>query len=250
MAEAWYKEWFDTELYEQLYANRDEKEAKRLSTLLEDLIPHAEYPNILDLGCGRGRHSIALADKGYQVTGIDLSPRAIEVAREKAEAQQLDQLHFEVRDMRDPLDQQFDAIVNLFTTFGYFESDEENAAVFDSMAQMLKPQGRFIMDYLNAPVVKKNLKSHEHGTMNDVEYHIRRYIEDGAVYKHIEFTDPTSDQEKYTYTERVKLYSLEWFREQLQQRDLKLTATYGDYDGSSYTKADSPRLLMVFDRQG
>lgn len=249
MAEAWYEEWFDTQLYEELYANRDEEEAKRLSLLLEDLIPMSRYPHILDLGCGRGRHSIALAKKGYKVTGIDLSPRAIEIAQIRAAEESLDDVHFEVRDMRVPLHQQFDAIVNLFTTFGYFETDEENASVFDSMVQMLKPGGRFIMDYLNAPVVKKNLKSHEHGSMNEVEYQITRYIEDDMVFKKIEFVDTAQNGAKHTFTERVKLYSLHWFRTQLEKRNLHLTGTYGSYSGDPYIAESSPRLLMVFDSE-
>src|SRR6056297_542997 len=110
---SWFEEWFDSPLYEKLYSNRDEKDAASLADLIEEVIPVSAYRNVLDLGCGRGRHSITLAQRGYQVTGIDLSNKAIEKAKRIAGQKNLNNVKFFVRDMRDPLPKQFDAIVNL-----------------------------------------------------------------------------------------------------------------------------------------
>ncbi|HKL03925.1 MAG TPA: methyltransferase domain-containing protein, partial [Cryomorphaceae bacterium] len=134
---SWFEEWFDSPLYEKLYSNRDEKDAASLAELIEEVIPVSDYRNILDLGCGRGRHSITLAQRGYQVTGIDLSKKAIQKAKRIARQKNLDNVEFFVRDMRAPLPKQFDAIVNLFTTFGYFLEDEENRRVLVNTQKML-----------------------------------------------------------------------------------------------------------------
>jgi len=240
----WFEEWFDSPLYEEIYADRDQDEADRLGRLLEQLIPLSDFPEILDLGCGRGRHSLTLADKGYRVTGIDLSDEAIVKARQRAERRGLDEVDFEVRDMRKPLNRKFDAIVNLFTTFGYFEYNVDNAAVFDSVVAMLKPGGRLVMDYLNARKVRHEYKPSDEGELEGIQYRIRRYIESDCINKEITFTGEQVDGEE-TYTERVKLYELDWFKQEMEPRGLQVKETYGDYDGHPFAADESPRLLMV-----
>jgi SAM-dependent methyltransferase len=240
----WFEEWFDSPLYEKLYANRDEKEAAQLVRLLEDTIQLERYPKILDLGCGRGRHAINLNKKGYDVTGIDLSKQAIATAREKAQALELENIRFEVRDMRNPLPETFDAIVNLFTTFGYFESDEENASVLQSVKKMLKPGGIFVFDYLNAERVKNNYRPSDEGEFHDIHYKIRRYLSDNSIVKEIEFSgDQVGGKKKYS--ERVKLYNLAWFKRELTKRSFEIQHVYGDYEGQDFDPENSPRLLII-----
>lgn len=241
---SWFEEWFDSPLYEKLYANRDKKEAARLVKLLEAELPLSSTSKILDLGCGRGRHSINLYNKGYNVTGIDLSEQAIKKAREKARKQGLEDLTFKVRDMRDPLPETFDAIVNLFTTFGYFESDEENAGVFDSVEKMLKPGGIFVQDFLNAEKVRKSFSPSDEGSFYGIEYKIKRYIKDNAIYKEITFWGDGVGGEK-TYSERVKLYDLSWFKQEMKKRELVIDHVFGDYDGGEFDSKTSPRLLII-----
>lgn len=240
----WFEEWFESPLYEKLYADRDEKEAARLITLLEELLPLKESASILDLGCGRGRHAIQLCQKGYEVTGIDLSKRAIKKARAKARSLHLDSVRFEVRDMRDPLPQTFDAVFNLFTTFGYFETDAENASIFDGVTQMLKPNGRYVFDFLNAIKVRKAVQPSDEGRFQGIDYKIRRYIKDNAVHKKIVFTGEGIEGSK-EYTERVKLYELPWLREQMSKRGLVIDHVMGDYQGHEFDPENSDRLLII-----
>lgn len=240
---SWFEDWFNSPLYEKLYADRDENEASLLADLIEKEIPKDRYKNILDLGCGRGRHSITLAQRGYTVTGTDLSEKAIEKAGRIADELNLTNVEFHIRDMRNSLPDTFDAIVNLFTTFGYFLKDEENSRVLQSAFEMLKPKGIFILDYLNATYVKKNLVPSESGTYGDYHYRITRHIEDRMVFKTIGFSGPTLEK-PVTYQERVKLYTLEWFREQFTQNGFKLIKTYGNYHGEPF-QPDSKRLLMI-----
>lgn len=240
----WFEEWFDSPLYEKLYANRDEQEAAKLVDLLERILPLDECSKILDLGCGRGRHSISLNREGYDVTGIDLSEKAIETAREKAKNQNLSNIRFMVRDMRDPLPETFDAIVNLFTTFGYFYSDKENASVFDSVQNMLKPGSTFVLDYLNAARVRNSFIPADEGEFQDLEYRVKRYIKGNSIYKEIIFSGDRLNGHK-EYAERVKLYELPWFKKEMSKRNLVISDIYGDYDGNDFDPETSSRLLII-----
>jgi SAM-dependent methyltransferase len=240
----WFEAWFDSPLYEKLYANRDQEEARQLITFLEKAILLDLNSKILDLGCGRGRHAISLARKGYHVTGVDLSERAIETAQEKAVNEGLSRVHFQVGDMREPLPQKFDVILNLFTTFGYFVDDDENARVLDSVVQMLKTDGIFVLDYLNAAQVIDTLIPEESGQFQDIDYTIKRYLKEGSIHKDITFKKEATESEK-TYSEKVKLYDAEWFRQQMNERKLKIDHIYGDYEGGEYEEENSPRLLII-----
>ncbi len=240
---SWFEDWFDSPLYEKLYSNRDDIEAASLADLIEEVVPVSEYRNILDLGCGRGRHSITLAQRGYQVTGIDLSRKAIKKAKRIAGQHNLENVEFFVRDMRDPLPKQFDAIVNLFTTFGYFLEDEENRKVLRNTKKMLAKGGVLFIDYLNPQYVEKNLVPSESGMYESLTYNVTRKIKDGMVFKTIQFSDDSLDK-PVKYRERVKLYGLEWFRDVLGKSGFKIVETYGDYDGAPF-HSESPRMIIV-----
>lgn len=240
----WFEEWFDSPLYEKLYYNRDEEEARQLIELLEQTLSFNNCSSILDLGCGRGRHSITLAQRGYQVKGIDLSAEAIKTADAKANELELDNVEFEVRDMRNPLPETFDAIVNLFTTFGYFKEDEENALVLDSVVKMLENEGLFVLDYLNAEKVKQSYVSEEEGEFQGINYQIKRYIKNGAIHKDIVFAGEGLSSPR-SYWERVKLYGLDWFEQEMSKRGLEIIAVNGDYQGNDFNPDLSPRLLIT-----
>ena len=240
----WFEKWFDSPLYEKLYANRDEAEAEQLVELLVHQLELDECSKILDLGCGRGRHSINLNKRGYHVKGIDLSEQAIETARAKARDTGLQNVSFEVRDMRNPLPEKFDAIVNLFTTFGYFQEDHENASVFDSVKRMLKPGGTFVLDYLNAVKVRKSYQSRDEGKFHGIDYQIERYIKEDAIFKDIAFRGAPVNGTRQ-YSERVKLYQLDWFKKEMGKRNLEIEHVFGDYEGNAFDEETSPRLLII-----
>ena len=240
----WFEEWFDSPLYEKLYANRDEQEAQQLIAFLEQTLNLNDCSSILDLGCGRGRHAINLGKKGYQVKGIDLSQEAITTAREKTAELGLENVSFEVRDMRNSLPETFDAIVNLFTTFGYFKKDDENALVLDSVVNMLNKEGVFVLDYLNAQKVKQNFVAEEEGEFHGIRYQIKRYVQDGAIHKDIVFAGEGLSSPK-SYWERVKLYDLDWFENEMSARNLEIVKVNGDYRGGDYDPETSPRLLII-----
>lgn len=245
---SWFEDWFDSPLYEFLYAYRDEEEANQLADLIENHISPEKYPSVVDVGCGRGRHSRSLAERGYSVTGFDLSPQAIQKARELADERNLTNISFIINDMRTPLPETFDAAVNLFTTFGYFIDEQENVKVLKSVRAMLKPDGLFLIDFMNAKKVEQQLKPEEHGVHKGIEYGIRRYIQDGCVYKEIKFRGEVIDGTR-TYTERVRLFDKEWFIEKLNQTVFSPLNIWGDYSGKPFDEDNSPRLIILSRRQ-
>jgi len=115
--------------------------------LVERFMPVAQFPRILDVCCGSGRHSLELADRGHSIVGIDSNPAAVAQARAAAQGRAV---RFEVADMRAlaGVAGDFDGVVNLWHSFGYF-SDEENAEVVRQIRAKLRLGGRFILDIYN-----------------------------------------------------------------------------------------------------
>lgn len=153
----WYEKSFGED-YLVVYKHRDfggaRKEVERMISWL-GLPPGSK---VLDLCCGMGRHSLALAEAGYEVTGVDLSEVLLREARSQKGAEQVTWLRSDMRDL--PLTGGFDAVVNLFTSFGYFEEDEEQVKVLREIYRMLKPGGKFVIDYLNPAYVIRHLVPH------------------------------------------------------------------------------------------
>lgn len=235
------QDWFDSPLYETLYAHRDDEEAQLLSSMIARLYPPDRYPDVLDLACGRGRHTLNLARLGYCMTGLDLSPRATSIAKDRLQAEGLPARFF-TADMRFPLPHRFNGIVNLFTSFGYFERDDDNITVLGSIRSMLLPGGFLVMDYLNADWVRDTLVPEETGSLPGMEYTIRRFIRGDMVHKDILLSRERHDPMRFR--EQVKLLDADWFREQLQAKGFVIDALFGDYDGARYDASGSPRLII------
>jgi SAM-dependent methyltransferase len=239
---SWYEEWFWSDAYTQVYDHRDEEEAERLVDLIEREIDPSPQAHILDIGCGRGRHARVLARRGHCVTGIDLSEEAIGEARAEAAAEGLDATtSFQVGDMREPVCEGCaDGVVNLFTSFGYFEEDAENQRALAAMATALRPGGWFLQDFLNAPLVVDSLGASDRVTEEGRTIHQHRWIEDDRVNKEITIEH---DEGTDTFQESVRLYTLDDLKEMYAAVGLTLVELFGDYDGADYT-SESPRLLL------
>lgn len=244
MAE-WYEKSFGQD-YMLVYKHRDLQGAYEEVRQMMEWLELPEGAEVLDLCCGMGRHSMALHGFGFRVTGVDLSEVLL------AEAQKLDR-EGEVRwirgDMRSvPLNGPFDAVVNLFTSFGYFADPVDNEQVLKEIRRLLKPDGRFIIDYLNPAYVAANLVPHSVRTEGEVMIDERRRIEDGFVRKTIVLKDEKSRGER-VYEEQVKLIEREAFLEMLHRAGLAVDAVYGGYDASLYEPASSKRMIFVGRRE-
>ncbi|NBC06552.1 MAG: methyltransferase domain-containing protein [Bacteroidetes bacterium] len=235
----WFENWFDSPYYHILYKHRDASEAEGfIDYLLQYLEPPASA-RILDLACGKGRYSRHLASKGYEVVGVDLSPKSI------AEAKRLDgeRLHFYVHDMRESLpEKNFDYIFNFFTSFGYFDTEEEDLQTLQHVREGLKPGGTFVLDFFNAQYVQQQLTGRERKTVEGVNFDLYKRIEGGKVVKTIHFVDGAKS---YYFEERVRLLTLSDFERLFEAAGLQLLHTYGDYRLHAYEAANSPRLILL-----
>lgn len=234
----WFENWFDSPYYSVLYSHRDTKEAQKFIDNLVHFLQHHQYiqPNAtwLDTACGTGRHAIYLAKKGFQVTGTDLSPNSIKQAIENSK--ELTNIQFFVQDIRIPLEQKFDIVSNLFTSFGYFESDTDNFQVLKNLIQQSK--NFVVLDYLNADSVVKSLIREQEVQKQDIHFYIKREIIDNTVKKTIIFTDNSVE---HVYYEQVKLYTQEELVSFFEQAHTKIIAQWGDYD----TNAVGDRCIII-----
>jgi SAM-dependent methyltransferase len=236
----WYEAWFDRDEYEIVYRHRDDEEAARLISLPERATGADAGESVVDIGCGRGRHAIRLALHGYRVTGLDLSERSIEMARERA-ASERQEVRFVVGDMRNALCSScFDGAVNLFTAFGYFEEEVEHQRAIDAIARSLKPGAWFFQDFLNADYVRETFVPEDRRREGDVDIVQRRRIDDGRIRKTITLI---RDGEQRSFEESVRLLELRDFIDMYDRSGLRLMSVYGDYDGHPYGPG-SPRMIM------
>ena len=235
----WYASWFDTPYYHILYKDRDYEEAQLFMDNLTQYLNLPDDAKILDLACGKGRHSVYLNKLGYDVTGADLSENSIAEASESAN----ETLHFEVHDMREPFDKKFDAIFNLFTSFGYFENEEDNLKTLMAIRDSLTEYGFAVIDFMNVKHVADNLVPDEVKTVEGIDFHIKRYIKDGHIFKEIDFEDKG---EKYHFTEKVRALTLEDFEAMMAEADINLLDIFGDYKLKKFFKNESERLILIF----
>ena len=171
----WFTSWFDTPFYHTLYKNRNETEAQVFMDTLTNYLNIPEGGTILDLACGKGRHARYLNKIGYNVTGADLSENSIAFAKQFENHR----LHFEVHDMCKPFNKPFDAVFNLFTSFGYFEHEIDNLNTIKAIKTDLNDAGFAVIDFMNSEFVIANLVPEEVKTVDDIEFHLKRYLEDG-----------------------------------------------------------------------
>lgn len=237
----WFGAWFDSEYYYRLYADRGYADAHRLLDNLVAWLRLRPGARLLDLACGRGRHARELRQRGFDVTGVDLSPSAIAYARQYAD----EHLRFRVHDMRDSLGEpaHYDCILNLFTSFGYFDSEAENVLVLRAAAEALRPGGELVLDYLNASRVQGHLVAEEEKQAGGTTFQLRRRIHDGYLEKEITFRD--DDGQPQRFVERVQALHPEQFEAYFALVGLRVRATFGDYDLGAYDADHSPRLIYV-----
>lgn len=242
MKKEWFEEWFDSPFYHLLYKSRDEQEAHRsLDNLLLalDLKPGAR---ILDLACGKGRHSRYLAEKGFLVTGLDISEKSIAYARQF----ETENLEFFQHDMRLPFrSNYFDGVLNMFTSFGYFKTDREHLQALSSIAGNLKRGGLFLLDYFNSRWVRENLVREETKTVDGTEFQLTKWIEDGHVFKNVSFIH---EGREVHYRESVRLFEPEDFESLFSLRNLKIIKVFGSYNLDPYHPQESKRLILVAEK--
>ena len=199
---------------------------------------------ILDLACGHGRHAIELASRGYKIIGQDINELFLDIMLKKAKNVGV-KVQKVMSDMREiPFEDEFDAVINMFISFGYLENDREDQKVINNISKSLKKDGLFFMDFLNKEQIMKNYQSkdwfeaedgtkvlleREYNYITGKNYESRTRISKGKIEK--------------AYSE-IRLYSVNELVEMFHEAGLFLTDLYGSYKGDPLT-IDSKQAILV-----
>lgn len=235
----WFTTWFDSPYYHTLYQSHDDREARHfIDNLLRalNLVPGA---HVLDLACGKGRHARYLAEKGFDVTGLDISPASIAFARHFEH----EHLAFYQHDMRLPFRiNYFDAVVNMFTSFGYFDTDRDHLRSLQNVSKGLKPGGLFLLDFFNSGWVRQNLVRYEEKTLDGIVFRLHKSVRSGRVYKRVAFE---TGGKKFEFRERVRLFTQADFEQMFRAVGLETVQTFGGYDLGAFDPKHSKRLILI-----
>lgn len=235
----WFSSWFDTKYYSLLYRDRNDNEAKAFVDQLMNYYKPKKGTCVLDMGCGGGRFSRYLQDYGLKVTGMDISQALIK----KATIASSSEIEFVCHDIRKPFRSiYYDFIFSFFTSFGYFDSDEEHFQSLQNVYEGLNIHGVFLIDYLNADRISLNLPQRNEITIEGIKFSIHKYLKDGYFVKEIDIDD---NGREYKYFEKVRAFSLRDFKNILSRVGLQITACFGDYNLSSFDILNSKRLIIA-----
>ncbi len=237
--EDWFVNWFDSHYYHLLYKDRGFSEAEHFISRLFKFLDLKTSSKVLDLACGKGRHARQVNELGYEVLGVDLSEESIKYASKFSN----ESLHFKIADMRSlQLNAEFDLVLNLFTSFGYFQKEGDNVKAIESMSDALKTGGLLVLDFLNVKKVKTQLPVRQVIQRDLIEFHIHKKIEQNFIVKNINFS--TNGQE-YSFKEFVKLIDLEMFRSYFEEKGLEILELFGSYDLEEFKEEESDRLILI-----
>ncbi|MEI7811269.1 MAG: class I SAM-dependent methyltransferase [Ignavibacteria bacterium] len=238
----WFKDWFASDEYTEVYRHRDNEDAKNLFELILTNVPVHPGSTVFDIACGAGRHSLLFAVRHCKVTGFDLSLNLLRTAKRQADASGL-KLNLFNADLRSLcVKGKFDIIVNLFTSFGYFESDEDNFLLFRNAGRLLNNGGYFIFDFFNEVHLRNALVPVSSERIAGKEVIQKRRIVNDRINKEIIIKDGETER---TYFESVRLYNHNQIILQFEKEGFFIQKIFGDYDGKEFNSGLSPRIIII-----
>ncbi len=241
----WYQTYFGEDYLEAFSPGFHPERTSQEVDFIDRTLALPTGSRILDLCCGHGRHLIELAALGYAMTGLDLDPLFLDIARQEADRRELT-VRLEHRDMRDiPFTSEFDGIVNYFTAFGCFEEEEENQTVLEGVASALKPGGRFLIDVMSRDHLVRIHQSRDwQETENGVKILYNRQFDPLRGRNNVQRTMIYPDGTVKEATHSIRVYTGDELIRMLTMAGLKIEGVYGDSDGRPFT-IESPRLVIL-----
>ncbi|MBK7979873.1 MAG: class I SAM-dependent methyltransferase [Ignavibacteriae bacterium] len=245
MQNEWFKDWFSSNYYLDVYNHRNENDAAQIVNLILSQISLKENSNILDAACGIGRHAVKFAENKFNVTAFDLSKNLLSIAIQCAYDKNL-KINFIVSDLRNFfVDEKFDLVANLFTSFGYFETDDENFKFVKHAFQMLNESGYYVLDFLNKEYLQKNIVPFSKKNIDGKRILESRKIVNGRVNKEILISHKDNEVK---FSESVRLYSYNELVRNFSQIGFKIFKSFGDYNGNKFDEKESKRCIIIFQK--
>ena len=251
----WYKTLFEREYYDLYFGTgaggTEEEQSQRADEQVEFIVSGLDPPEggrLLDLCCGHGRHTVPLAQRGYSMTGLDLSAYHLRLA--KAAARKADvEVEWLHRDMRDiPRRRKFDGVLNVFTAFGYFEEQAEDQKVLDGIARALKPGGRFFIDTMNHDSLMSRFTESDWSELPDGSLRLERRAYDIHTGRsNVDWIFISKDGKRRQQTHSVRLYTYTELEAMLSRAGLTVRDTWGDYNGRDFSMR-SPRMVVLAEK--
>ncbi|MDG1724171.1 MAG: class I SAM-dependent methyltransferase [Bacteroidia bacterium] len=237
----WFKTWFDSEYYHLLYKDRNQTEAENFVKKIYQYLSPSPNQTMLDLACGKGRHSIHLNKMGALVEGCDYSENSIRHAKQFEN----DNLFFYTHDMRNELPKSYDYIFNLFTSFGYFETQDEHQITLLNIYKGLSEKGLFIFDFMNTEYVLNNLVAEEIIQKESVYFNIKRELIDDVITKKISFE---VNENFHEYQEQVRALHPNILVEMMKNCGFSVKEKFGNYHLAPFDLHTSNRFILVLSK--
>lgn len=236
---AWVTEYFGDE-YLRLYQFPDERtdpEVEFVAAALADRVPPGGL--VLDLACGQGRHAVPLAQRGFHMIGLDYQLNLLRAA--KARGADVPFLRGDMR--RLPFGETFDAVVNLFTAFGYF-SDDGNAVILREVARVLRPGGWFILDVANRDALIRNAQPRSWKRLPDGTLVVSEWTWDVAAGRYTHWQLLLDERGQRSFTHNVRVYTCTELTALLRDAGFTVVERHGGFRGEALT-LDAPRLILI-----
>lgn len=234
MGSDWYRKIWTLDIRDQSWV----EDTKRQVDFLVRVLGLSGNERILDLACGFGRHSLELARRGYDVTGVDITPAYIQYASDQARRKGLN-ARFYCSDIREVcFDSAFDVVLNMADgAIGYLESDAENYKIFEVISSALRPGGKHFMDIMNGAYAQthfpcklwdagKNgltLSSFEWDADSKTMIYGQQDYQFGQVLSKPEFYEGNP----------IRLYTLEEIEAVYRKLGLRVVGSYSDFTGKT-----------------
>jgi SAM-dependent methyltransferase len=243
---AWYVDFFRSD-YLNVYGHMfTEERAEKESSFVAGALALAPGAAVLDLCCGQGRHSVQLARRGLKVTGLDLNPDYVQLAEQAARASKVS-IETVAADMREiPFDNKFDAIVNMYSSFGYLESEAEDLKVLESAAKALKAGGQLLLDMLNREWAIDNYIQNDWHTGADGTLYVERRdldLKSSRMHVHFIVVNPQGGRRE-SIGHNIRLYTLTEMTRLLERVGIEVTAVFGGFESEVYS-IGTRRMIII-----
>lgn len=240
----WFKNWFDSELYQKVYSHRNINDAQNILELITNNIEINKNSLILDAACGNGRHILTFAKLAKKIIGFDLSKTQLKTAFQLLKNNSIDNSFLIQSDIRTvKFKAKFDLILNLFTSFGYFDDDDDNFLFIKNSKEFININGVFVLDIMNKSFLKKNIIKLTSKSIEGYDIVETRELSGDFIIKKIELK---KGLDKNIFFEKVKLYDKSKIVTIFESVGYQPIEIFGNYNGEKYNSKNSERMIMVF----